>query len=82
MILIIICLEVLRDTVIIRFNWLKATKNLTDSQYREFINKTAIYGFSECADDVTSDDEVVNALLDIVKPSVQQAVYKYLNSTY
>lgn len=75
-------MEVSRDTVIIRFNWLKATKNLTDSQYREFINKTAIYGFSECAEDVTSDDEVVNALLDIVKPSVQQAVYKYLNSTY
>lgn len=75
-------MEVKRDTVIIRFNWLTATKNLTDSQYREFINKTAIYGFSECTEDVTSKDEVVNALLDIVKPSVKQSVYKYLNSTY
>lgn len=70
------------DTVIMRFSWLSAARNLNDKQFREFVNKVAIYGFNECADDISSEDALVNSLLEMVKPSVRQGVYKYLKTIY
>lgn len=67
------------DTIIMRFGWIAAAKNLNDAQYREFINKVSQYGFSECTEDVSSSDEVVNAMLEMIKPSVRQSVSKYID---
>lgn len=66
------------DTIIMRKCWLMAAKSLNDAQYREFITKVALYGMNECRNDVTSDDDVVNALLEMAKPSIKQAVNNYL----
>lgn len=67
------------DTVLMRMSWLTAAKSLTDAQYREFVNKVAQYGFNECTEDVTSSDAVVNAMLEMVKPSVRQGVARYFD---
>lgn len=66
------------DTVIMRFSWLASARNLSDAQYREYVNKIAQYGFSECMEDVSSDDAMVNAMLEMVKPSIRYGVAKYL----
>lgn len=63
-----------------RYGWLAAAKNLTDAQYREYVNKIALYGFNECSEDVSSDDVMVNTMLDMVKPSIRQSVFKYFNT--
>lgn len=61
-----------------RLGWLSAAQGLTDAQYREFVNKIAVYGFSECTEDVRSDDLIINSMLEMVKPSVKASVSKYV----
>lgn len=66
------------ETIIFRESWLLAANKLNDKQYREFVSKVAYYGLNECREEISSKDEIVNVMLEMVKPSIKENVSKYL----